>query len=115
MIVIKKSEIHTLLLHISSYVDNTLVGGLLSENITLGMKRRLQKIHKEAYPQYEEYLADRKAIEKEFEDAVALVAELKTLDEEEVKINQDKLSMTMIEQIQSKNNYDFDFLDKIAE
>lgn len=68
-IVLKKSELLPTLLQIAAYSNKKenagmLVGGLLSENITLGTKRVLQKIHKGIHKEYEQFIKDREEIFK---------------------------------------------------
>ena len=108
---LKKSELNTLLITISSTKTTGEIRidqGLLNEKITLGLKRRLQKIYKEAYPLYEEYLADLKECDGN-ED------EIKMLNDEEVTINHDPVSLAIIEAIETEHNYDWTIIEKIAE
>lgn len=93
--------------------DGKVIAGLMTEKISLGLKRRLQKLHKELSPKYQEYLQDRAQIETECKDEKK-EAELKLLDEEAVKIDLEFLSLAMIEAIDTEAIYDFDVIEKFA-
>lgn len=129
--------------------DQIVFFGLLTENITLGLKRRLEKIRKEAIKHYEQYQADigdvRAAIEKKAAEKLPegskvedyktakegteyrkvwldllegfkeeLVKELRELGEEEVEITSEQVTMALIEKVETKNNYDWEFIERIA-
>jgi seryl-tRNA synthetase len=64
---IKKSEIELILLNIAFYKDGKLVGGLLTENCSLSLKRRLDKIRKLLLSKHEELKQDIEEIRKEME------------------------------------------------
>ena len=117
MIILKKSEIVSLLLTISAYDTKTqkMVSGLLSENLTLGTKRKLQKIHKEVSKQYQELQKDLEDIEKEVKDEKKKEQELKELMDEEIKIGADKIQFSFLENVSTNSMYDFEIIDKITE
>ena len=111
------------------------VSGLLYENITLGLKRRLQKIRVSVMEHLQQLQADQKEIEQKFpivkpEKDQELTAEQKAQNEEnlkkrkeeleilmneEVKIDKEKASLSMIEAIQTDNNYDWEIIELFAE
>lgn len=106
----RKDKIFSCLLHISSFDTKTdlPISGLLFENITLGTKRKLQKIQKELmgfYAEYQEHLKE--ATEKGPEEVAILNAE-------EVTLTSETVSMAMIEAIQTDKNYDFDIIELFA-
>jgi len=114
--------------------DQKPVSGILFEDISLGLKRRLQKIHRDLSTHYSEYVKDvndlknevfkedtSKATKKSKEQKEAEKAlndkfesELKILDSETVQINHEKVSLSIIEAIQTKHNYDFEVIELIA-
>ena len=112
---LKNKELEPMLLQLSAtitYADKTTEQiGLLHESISLGTKRRLSKILKAAFPLLQQYQADR----KEAEDSKDKDKELEELDNEEVTLDVEKVSIAMIESIQTKTNYDWDLIEKIAE
>ena len=83
------------------------VSGLLHEEISLGLKRKLQKIRTEVLAKLEELEKDKKEVGENVE-------EMKVLMEEEVEINQEYASLEMIENINTKFNYDFEVIEKFA-
>lgn len=117
MIVIKKNEIvHCLILIAGFNPEGLMITGLLSENISLGLKRRLQKIHAELAKAKTELDEDQKKLVTECNgDEEKENKELEILLNEEVKINLDKVSLQMIEDIKTSHNYDFNLIEKIAE
>jgi len=104
-----------LLLEILSFnpETNKETGGLLTEELTLGTKRRLQKIRAELLKQNEEI---RKAIEEieKIEDSELKLKEIKDLEDETFTINAEPVSLEMIENIKSKTNYNMILLEKIT-
>lgn len=112
-----KSELESVLLLISSY-DNTtkqLVSGLLSEELTLGTKRKIQKIHKAVLLVYQELVEDAKQVKTECGDNEEKYnEELKTLLLEEVEIDVEPFLISAIENISTSTNYNFDLIEKIA-
>lgn len=117
MIELSKSNLEPLLLNISAVNSETgqLVSGLLTENIPLGTKRRLQKIHKAALVFYKELIEDDKEVRVNAgEDTEKLEKELKELYSETVKVDAEKVSMSIIESISSKINYNFEVIEKIT-
>jgi len=111
---IKKSEIKALLINIASFSkDGKSVGGLLHEKISLGFKRRLEKIRNELIEHHRQMEVDKSAIEacKDCDKA----KETEELMAEEIQLTSQPISLEMLEGIVSQNMYDFDLLEKIAE
>lgn len=104
-----------ILLQILSYDRETdkESGGLLTEEITLGTKRRLQKIRSELLKQNGEIQKAVEEIEK-IEDSELKSKELEELKDETFTINAEPVSLEMIENIKSKVNYDMILLEKIT-
>lgn len=114
---LEKSKLEPVLLTISTFDANSgiLVGGLLKENLTLGTKRKLQKIHKGVYKAYQEFVEDVNSLKKECgEDKEKLEKELKELLEEVVKIDVEKIQFSLLENVPTTENYNFDIIDKIT-
>jgi hypothetical protein len=114
---LKNKELEKVLLTISAYNAETMdpVSGLLFEDITLGLKRRLQKIGAEVDKKYKEFQKDFSEINQVKEKSnEEYQNELEILLNEEVEINQEPASLKMIEEIKSKFNYDFEIIEKIA-
>jgi hypothetical protein len=111
MIEIQKKHVQSILLTISAYDPATQkpVSGLLFENIGLGLKRKLQKIHKELIIHHNELIEDLKEAKEKGEE------EVKVLLEESIKLTSDKALLSEIEKIHSDKNYDFELLEMIAE
>ena len=106
----RKDKIFGCLLHISSFDSKTQqpISGLLFENITLGTKRKLQKIHKELIGFYTEYQEDLKEATEKGPEEVAI------LNAEEVTLTSEPVSLSMIEAIQTDKNYDFEIIELFA-
>jgi len=121
MIELKKFELNPVLLQISTYKanedgTNTPLSGLLFENLSLREKRKLQKIHKEAYSSFQELTKDVSEIKDKLKDSPEeLEKEILILINEVVKIDLDKASLEAIEGISSTTSYNFDLIEKIAE
>ena len=116
MITLKKSQIEKLLVQIIAFDPKTQtpVAGLLTENTTLGTKRRLQKIHATLLEKYKEYSADIKKIEEECgDDMERRASEVQVLNEEEIHIDAPRIDSKQLDSIVSENNYNFDILEKI--
>lgn len=105
--IFKKSELNLLLIQLQATKGDKEMG-LLNEKITLGLKRRLAKIQAKAHTLYEEYLKDRIEAEKD-------PKELEILNNETVTIEAEKVSMVMLEAIETITAYNWDILEKIAE
>jgi hypothetical protein len=116
MIEFKKSELTAVLGTICFFdiKDNRMLGGLLCEDISLGLKRRLQKLHKVVLNNYNEYLVQKKEVDL-IKDEEKRAKELEELNNEVIKIDLEKLSLEMIESIRTKANYNFDLIEKFAE
>lgn len=112
---LKNSEITPILMMLAAYnqKDGSLVGGLLSEKMSLGLRRRLQKIRKSMLEKHEELVKDTEEIKKLPE--AEQEAEFKKLFDEEVEVSFDPASMDMIEAIDTNFNYDMTLLEKIAQ
>lgn len=139
MIELQNKDLEPLALQLQSFgmKNGNLVPifGLLHEDITLGMKRRLQKIRKAVVEHLKSLESDQKEIREKFpvklpakgkelskkavsenaENKKKQDAEMEILLNEMVKIDLDKVSLEMVENIKTEVNYDFDLLEKIAE
>lgn len=139
MIELQNKDLEPLALQLQSFgmKNGNLVPifGLLHEDITLGMKRRLQKIRKAVVEHLKSLESDQKEIREKFpvkqpakgkelskkevsenaENKKKQDAEMEILLSEVVKIDLDKVSLEMVENIKTEVNYDFDLLEKIAE
>jgi hypothetical protein len=121
MIELKKSEIEATLLTICVYSlpkeneTQRMIGGLLSENLSLGTKRRLQKIHKLIVQEYKDFIEDFKKLNEECKDnKEKLEKEKKILLDEIVKLDIEPAQLSQIEAISTSNNYNFEIIEKIA-
>jgi len=122
MIELKKYELEPVLLQITTFKQNVENGpyapisGLMLENLPLKEKRKLQKIQKKVLESYQELLKDAASIKEELKDnKEELEKETKTLLEETVKIDLEKASLVVIDEIKSSVIYNFDLIEKIAE
>ena len=128
MIELKKSELEQALLTISTYDSKTkeLINGLLKENLTLGTKRKIQKIHKAIYTVFQEFVEDFKEIQKACEkeeknekgepvyDIEKFNKEIQILQDEVVKLDVEQFQLSQIENIPTTSNYNFDIIEKLA-
>ena len=121
MLEFKKSELEAILLTISSYSlpkegeQQKMISGLLKEPITLGTKRKLQKIHKLTQESYKDFIEQFKEAQKECgEDKEKLEKEIKLLFDEVVKIDAEPIQISQIENISTTDNYNFDIIEKFA-
>lgn len=115
MIKLENKDLEVVLLNISSYKDGSLSGGLLLEELTLGTKRKIQKIHKAVHAKYIEFMGDRKELLEKLKDSPEeLEKEFQELLKEEISIDVQPFDFAQIENISTKNVYDFDVLEKIA-
>lgn len=119
MITIKKSELEGILLSIVTFdaKTNKIVGGLLSESVSLGTKRKLQKIHKALVEEYKQLINDVKEIEEAFKDAPDIDKknlEIKELLDEVIKVEAEPFALSQLDNIVTSNNYDFELLEKIG-
>lgn len=103
---LKNKDIEPVLITLMVFKDEKPAGGLLTENITLGLRRKLQKIRTEILKKYEEFKKDLEDAQKE--------GEKEELLEEEFEISCEPASMALIENIQTANNYDMDVVEKFA-
>jgi hypothetical protein len=108
---LKKKFIIPLLGQLLVYKDEKEAGGLLLENLTLGTKRRVQKIRKELLKHYEELQEDIKDIKGEPE---VMERELGILSEEEVEITSELFDINQLDNVSSTANYDFELLEMIS-
>jgi hypothetical protein len=89
------------------------IGGLLTEKLSLSLKRRLQKIRTDTFKLYQQLVID----EKEIRDKATpetLNDELNKLFSEEVEIQQEYADIKFIEAIETTANYDFSVIEKFA-
>jgi len=131
MLELKKSELEQSLLTISVYSSvkqgevQKLIGGLLSEDLSLGTKRKLQKIHKKVYEVYQEFLEDYKKLQEACKtgendkkeaiyDEEKFKKEIKELLDETVKIDIEPIQLSFLENVSTKNNYNFEIIEKFA-
>lgn len=113
MIELKNKDLFNILLTISTFnKDGVLVSGLLLENVSLGLKRRLQKIRSSVLIKYNELESDKAEIDKS--ESESKEKDIEELLQEIVKIDQDMVDIKMIEAIESNNFYDFELIEKIA-
>jgi len=116
MIEAKNSDLKSILLTLAGFnKDGKMVQGLLTENVSLGLKRRLQKIHTEAGKAWTEFQKDVKDINDSKESDEVKEKELEDLFNESIKINAEKASMEFIENIVTSKFYDTTTLELIAE
>lgn len=124
--IIKKKDINPLLLNILFFKKDDKgndyeAGGLLTEKMGLGAKRKLHKIRKELLTHSETLKEEYEAVRKEFkgkesdEDKKLLDEEMKNLLAEEVKLTSDPVMICEIEKIESSTNYDFELIELITE
>lgn len=112
---IKKSQVVPLLSNIAMYSkDGQMISGLLKEKITLGTKRRLQKIQKQLISEYEQLKKDVEQIKSECKSEDQ-EKEIQELMNEEINLNCEKISFSQIENLETESCYDFDLLEKICE
>jgi len=110
MIELKKSQLEPVLI----LIDGTLTEGkkstavgLVRQKITLGTKRRLFKIFKLVADEFNQYGKDKKeAVDNN---------ELEELNNEVVKIDAEKIKISLIDELETELTFDFDLLDLIAE
>lgn len=117
MIKLKNYEIEQALVQIIAYSPKTNqpAAGLLTETLTLGVKRKLQKLHAKLIDKYKEYGEDIKEIEKECgEDMERRSKEIQQLLNEEVTIDAEMVDLKAIELINTSQNYDFTIIEKFA-
>lgn len=117
MLTFKKSQLEAALMQLSIYdkETNKLIGGLLSESLTIGTKRRLNKIHSKLSEHYNELIKDYEELKNECKDNQdKLKNELKELLEETVQIDIEPVPFTMIENVSTSSNYNFDIIEKFT-
>jgi hypothetical protein len=132
MIELKKSDLQGVLVTIDGRrVSDGVSVGLLSLPLTLGTKRVLSKIVKQASVAYEEFRADVKAlqdmrdgIDKANEQGQALSADQKAFDfslqmaeltNETVKLSADKVNMSFLENVSTDLVFDWDLIEKFSQ
>ncbi len=114
---IKKKNINLILLTILTF-DNTgkATSGLLTEEMSLGTKRKLQKIRNELLKLSTELNTDhQEVINKTKGNAVELDKEVNELVEEEVTLTCEPVVLSEIEKIKTNQNYDFDLIELISQ
>lgn len=116
MLTFKKSELEQALFQISIYdkETNKLLAGLLSEELTLGTKRKLSKIHAKLNQSYQELILDYKELKDKCTDKVQLEKELKELLEETIQIDLEPIPFSMLENVPTSSNYNFDIIEKFT-
>jgi len=121
MLEFEKSELDQVLYTIATYSApkegevQKMISGLLQENISLGLKRRLQKIQTKTQVLYKEYTEDIKELIKECgEDKERLEKEFDILRKEKVKVDEEPVKMSLIEDISSPHSYNFTIIEKFA-
>lgn len=113
----KKFELERALLQIATFNPETkeMVSGLLSENITLGTKRKLQKIHKKLEVAYLELIEDIKKVQEVCsEDKEKLNKEIQELLNEDVSLEFEPIQYSQIENVSTSHIYNFEIIDKFA-
>jgi hypothetical protein len=112
---IKNSEITPLLVTLVTYNKETgaMVGGLLSEKMSLGLRRRLQKIREALLAKHTEFVKDMEEVNELPEGERS--AEGQKLLDEEVEVTFEPASLAMIEAIDTAANYDMALIEKIAQ
>lgn len=114
---LKKQELESYLLTISAINPDTgkMVSGLLNENLKLGSKRKLQKLHKQLLFSYKEFIEELNQVKKECgEDQERLKSEGTELFNEMIKLDIDPVNLIEIEGISSSTNYNFEIIEKFA-
>lgn len=119
---IKKSQLHAVLVQIQGSTKTTLPDGtehvkdigLLSEESGLGLKRKLRKIQKELAEYWNQFNIDAGEVDK-IEDKEKKKVETERLLNETVELKSEKALMSEIEKINSSFPYDFELLELIAE
>lgn len=131
MLEFKKSELEQVLLSICAYSPpkigevQKMINGLLIEDLTLGTKRKLQKIHKLTQELYKEFIEDFKKLqevcktgETENKEPIyneeKLKKELQELLDEVVKVDAEPIQLSFIENVSTTNNYNFEIIEKFA-
>ena len=111
----KKNELYATLLILAAQTGDGKLVGLLHEDISLGLKRGLQKLMSEVNKFYQDYRKDLVEVnEKCKDDPKKLSEEIKILDEEDVEVTCEMVSLAVIEEIKTRNNYDFNLIQKFA-
>lgn len=114
---LENSELESCLIQISLYDKDSgkLIGGLLGENLTMGTKRRLQKIHKVILGEFNEFLEDFKKLDEFKKDSEKYKKEVEELLKESVEITFEPINFSSLENISTTANYNFDIVDKFCE
>jgi hypothetical protein len=114
---IKNSEITPLLVTLVTYNKETgaMVGGLLSEKMSLGLRRRLQKIREALLAKHSELVKDMEEVNKQLPEGEERNGEMHKLLDEEVEVTFEPASLAMIEAIDTAANYDMALIEKIAQ
>jgi hypothetical protein len=107
---LKKEKLYATLLVLDSQRksgEEVIIQGILNEKITLGLKRRGQKILKAVATHYQEY-------ENDLKECGENESEINELNNEVVKLDCEPLSLQMIEAIETENNYNWDLIEKLC-
>lgn len=89
------------------------VSGLLTEKISMSLRRRLQRIRVDVLAEFKKLGLDEKELNESF-TGEELSKEIAILLDEEIEINQEFVSLEQIEQIETSVNYDFGVIELIA-
>lgn len=114
---IEKKHINNILLTILYFSKNDKgqeyeAGGLLKESLGLGVKRKLQKIRKELLTHSQELETDLKAVEGAKEELRQ--GEINVLLSETVELTSEPALLSEIEKVETKNNYNFEYIEMIT-
>lgn len=108
---IKKKFIRPILGQLLTYKDDKPFSGLLTENICLGTKRKIQKIRRELLSHHEVLEEEIKDIQG---DPEVIDRELAILSEEEVILTSEPFELARLDDVTSATNYDFEMLEMIS-
>jgi hypothetical protein len=120
MLTFKNFELSQSLIQIEAFDSKTgqVISGLLTEKISLGLKRKLQKIQGALIEKYKEYQKNIEGVEAEAKlndwDEATKTKEFIELAEEEVTIDLDHADIKFIEAIETSHNYSFALIEKFA-
>jgi hypothetical protein len=114
---LKNKEVLPILLEILQFkkVDegSNVETGLLTEELTLGTRRRLQRIREELLEKNKEIEKDALEISK-LESEEERNKEFTDLADEEFTLKSEPVSLELLENVKTKENYDMILLEKIT-